>query len=172
MLKTNQGNLISLNGYLSTSRSPDVALGFAKASKIQATLCSVFYQIECNRQNIKSTIFADITQQAQYAGEQEVLFDIGSTFRIVSINENPATTLWTIKLSATDAGAQEAREYIQFNRKSNEETSMTILFGILLAEMGKYDQSRKYFENLLANPKIEPDIARVYNGIGTAYLHK
>ncbi|CAF4822598.1 unnamed protein product, partial [Rotaria sp. Silwood2] len=95
MLKTNQGNLISLNGYLSTSRSPDVALKFAKGSTIQATLCSVLYQIECNRQNIKSTIFADITQQSKYAGEQEVLFDIASTFRIVSINENLSTRLWT-----------------------------------------------------------------------------
>ncbi|CAF1476415.1 unnamed protein product, partial [Rotaria sordida] len=46
ILKTNRGNLISLNGYLSTSRSPDVALKFAETPTMQANLCSVFYEIE------------------------------------------------------------------------------------------------------------------------------
>ncbi|CAF4508204.1 unnamed protein product, partial [Rotaria sp. Silwood2] len=46
-LKQNEGSLISTNGFLSTSRSKNVALKFAKKSPKRSDIVPVLYEIEC-----------------------------------------------------------------------------------------------------------------------------
>ncbi|CAF1375623.1 unnamed protein product [Rotaria sp. Silwood1] len=171
-LKQNEGNLISTNGFLSTSRSKQVALKFALKSAKRTNVVSTLYEIECNLNESKSIVFADITKYSEFAAEQEVLFDLGSTFKIQSIIEDKELKLFVVKLKASDDGEKMAKEYIESNRKVNEETSLDILFGKLLLQMGKYDQSINYFENLLNESNEKADIARIYNEVGCAYLCK
>ncbi|CAF4451520.1 unnamed protein product, partial [Rotaria sp. Silwood2] len=161
ILKKNQGCLISTNGFLSTSRSKNVAIQFAKKSPIHFNVIPVLYEIECNIKELNSIIFADITQLSVYANESEVLFDLGSTFEIISVKEDFHLNLWIIKLRATDNGIKIAKEYIELNRKEEEETNIELIFGKLLADMGQYDQALKYFQNLLVdNHTNKNDIAK------------
>ncbi|CAF2687860.1 unnamed protein product [Rotaria sp. Silwood2] len=108
-----------------------------------------------------------------YASESEVLFDLGSTFEIISIKEDFQLNLWLIKLRASNKGTKIAKEYIELNRKEEEETSIELIFGKLLADMGQYDQALKYFQNLLLDAHTKKDdIATIYNLIGTIYYDK
>ncbi|CAF4739903.1 unnamed protein product, partial [Rotaria sp. Silwood1] len=135
-LKQNEGRLISTNGFLSTSRSKNVALNV-------------------------------------YTGELEVLFDLGSRFELVFVKEDVELHLWSIKLRASDKESKVAKEYIELNRKGEEEFSIELIFGKLLIDMGQYDQSLKYFQSLLlSDHTAKNDIAKTNNLIGSTYYNK
>ncbi|CAF1424369.1 unnamed protein product [Adineta steineri] len=170
-LKENLGCIISANGFLSTSCSKDVAMEFATKPTKRTNIVSVLQEIECSSDILESIVFANITKYSEFEQEQEVLFDLSSTFKIESISENDPQ-LVVVKLTATDAGTKIAEKYVDLNRKRNEETTPDILFGILLVQMGKYDQSLTYFKNLLNASDDKVDEARIYNTIGSAYLCK
>lgn len=100
------------------------------------------------------------------------MFDLGSTFQIEPISKDEQLNMTVVKLTVTDAGTKMAERYIKLNRKQNEETTADILFGILLIQMGEYDQSLKYFTNLLTASNGKVDTVRVYSAIGFVYLCK
>ena len=73
----NIGNLISTNGYLSTSRLRSVAYHFAKKPiNREGLVCALFeYQVDLNQ--VKKIVVADIAQYSAFPDEAEVLVDIG-----------------------------------------------------------------------------------------------
>ncbi|CAF3731716.1 unnamed protein product [Rotaria sp. Silwood1] len=120
-----------------------------------------------------SIIFADIAEFSDYAGELEVLFDLGSRFELVFVKEDVELHLWSIKLRASDKESKVAKEYIELNRKGEEEFSIELIFGKLLIDMGQYDQSLKYFQSLLlSDHTAKNDIAKTNNLIGSTYYNK
>lgn len=171
-LKQNSDSIVSANGFLSVSRSKKVAVGFATRSTKRTNAVPVLYEIKCDLNTSDSIIFADIAKYSRYAQEEEVLFDLGTTFQIESIDEDKGLKMTVVKLRATDDGMKIAKKYIELNRKRNEETTPDILFGSLLIEMGKYDQSLSYFRNLLNTSHGNIDVARIHSEIGSTYLCK
>ncbi|CAM4951759.1 unnamed protein product [Rotaria socialis] len=172
-LKQNEHSLISTNGFLSTSRSKEQALAFAQKPTKRTDTIAVLYEIECNIEQTDSIIFADIAKFSDYPNEAEVLFDLGSTFEIISAKKNAELNLYLVKLKASDKGSKVAKEYIELNRKDEDETSLELIFGKLLIDMGQYDQSLKYFQSLLVNDQTQKDdIAKINNLIGSTYYNK
>jgi tetratricopeptide (TPR) repeat protein len=171
-LKQNEDGIISANGFFSTTSSKSIALEFAKKSTKRQNVVSVLYEIKCDNYD-QNIVFADISQYSNYPDEKEVLFDIGTTFKIQSVNEDIVdSNLWIIKMQAVNEGLRIAKDYIELNRKQEDEISVTIIFGKLLTLMGKYDQSLIYFQNLLLNESENEDKARIYNNIASIYLRK
>ncbi|CAF1273770.1 unnamed protein product [Didymodactylos carnosus] len=173
-LKANEGKLISINGFLSTSRSHELALRFACKQAKRTGVFPVLFHIQCYMTGESSDIiFADITELSHFPEEQEVLFDLGAAFRIESIHFEDKLNLWHIRLKATNEGAQIAQEYIELNKKDIDErtVSVSIMFGRLLADMGHYDKSQNYFEKLLTDSADE-DVASIYHNIGRAQNFK
>ncbi|CAF1294931.1 unnamed protein product, partial [Didymodactylos carnosus] len=155
-LEENEGKLISTNGFLSTSRLSSVALNFASQSTKRRDAVTVLFEIEYDLSELSddAIVCADIAEFSDYPEEQEVLFDLGATFKIQLVDrEKP--DVCRVNLSVTSEGADIAREYIKLNRKELEETSIPVMFGSLLCDMGHYDKSMKYFENLFENPEGE-----------------
>ncbi|CAF4510099.1 unnamed protein product [Didymodactylos carnosus] len=155
-LKENEGKLISMNGFLSTSRLLSVALNFASQLTKRRDAVVVLFEIEydLSELNDDDIVCADIAKFSDYPEEQEVLFDLDATFKIQSVNREKSH-LGHVNLRVTSEGADIAREYIKLNRKELEERSVAIMFGSLLCDMGQYDKSMKYFENLFQNPQGE-----------------
>ncbi|CAF4243537.1 unnamed protein product [Rotaria sp. Silwood2] len=144
VFRGHEGSLIATNGYLSTTRSKKVAMDFAMDStKVRSNFVSVLYEIQCNLQEAKSIALADISALSIYSNEEEILFDIGATFKIVSVKEDRDQKLWIVQLRTTDKGTILAHDYIELNKKEGD---CTLLFGKLLTMMGKYDQALKYFQ--------------------------
>ena len=75
-LEESIGNLISTNGFLSTSRNRQVALTFATNS---------LFEIETDM-NQEGKLWYDIADYSMIPDEGEVLFDIGAIFQIESIS--------------------------------------------------------------------------------------
>ncbi|CAF1600487.1 unnamed protein product, partial [Didymodactylos carnosus] len=134
-LKNNSvGQLISANGFLSTSWSPDVAKMFAT---------NVIYEIEIDTQFDELAIFADISRYSTKPGEEEVLFDLGTTFKIMNV--------YYIKTQQDN-----------LNKRTNTDQS----FGMLLIELAQYCKAIDYFQKQQQQNKTH----FILYGLSMAYL--
>jgi tetratricopeptide (TPR) repeat protein len=124
--------------------------------------------------NLETVVFADVDQQSRMSGEQEVLFGLGTVFKVESVQFDLDFELWKIKIVATDDGSRNIKEYLQSIKKEMKEHSPTMLFGrLLLIEMDQVGKAEKYFEMLLKTlPSDHQDMASVYNSIGNVYDRK
>ncbi|CAF3664972.1 unnamed protein product [Rotaria sp. Silwood1] len=169
-LKESQGKLISTNGYLSTSRSRSQAIKFLQASTNRQHVVKVLFQIECHIQQLgKSVVYADIASFSDYPQEQEVLFDLNAAFRLNSIEEQDSIQL--IHMNASNEGKKITEDYIKLTQMEIKEKSVIIVFGRLMCSLGQYDQSQKYFEELLKEPNGE-DIAWIEFNLGQVLDYK
>jgi Tfp pilus assembly protein PilF len=169
-LKENQGKLISTNGYLSTSRLRSPALAFAMKPSKRTNAIPVLFEIQCVVKELgKTVIFADIAKFSDYPKEQEVLFDLSAAFKLESIEQDGEIQI--IQISATKDGETITKHYIEETHRETEEKSVGIVFGRLMCNLGEYDKSQKYFEQLLRDPNGE-DVAWIEFNIGRALYFK
>ncbi|CAF4483695.1 unnamed protein product, partial [Rotaria sp. Silwood2] len=89
-----QRTFVSTFGYLSTSKNLEVAKLFASN---EAT--------------------ADVSQNSEFPEEEEVLFDIDSTFEILNMNVDEENRLYTICMRTSTYGSELASEYLRYNEK-------------------------------------------------------
>jgi tetratricopeptide (TPR) repeat protein len=169
-LKANNTNYISLNGFLSTTYSRDIALIYVGTST--TTKHAVLFEIECNAAKLTNRmIFADVSRFSDFPDEEEVLFDLGAAFKILSIKEDKDLNVWIVKMEANDEIAQFGKLYFENIISHGDDATVAIMFGILVNRMGKHDFSFRYFQCLLDNPEGE-DLARIYNEMGSAWRAK
>ena len=170
-LKENQGKIISTNGFLSTSQCRSLARDFALKATKQTDTVSVLFQIECKIQELgNSVILADIAKFSAYPQEKEVLFNLSATFRLETIEYEGS--LCIINMVASTAGQNVVHDYIEITRRETEEKTVSIMFGRLMCDMGQYQKSLKYFEQLLMSGSDTEDLAMIELNIGRALYHK
>ncbi|CAF0800693.1 unnamed protein product [Didymodactylos carnosus] len=116
MLKSSIDRLVSINGFLSTTRSRHLALNFATKPTKRMDIVPVLFEIEVDRTQT-TTVFADISEWSDYPQEQEVLFDVGAVFEISNVKVNEEQHVWIIKMKAINKGL----EWIQISRKELEQ---------------------------------------------------
>ncbi|CAF1324699.1 unnamed protein product [Rotaria sp. Silwood1] len=169
-LKENQGKLISTNGYLSTSRRMSSALSFAVKPTTRTDFIPVLFHIQFDIEQVdKNIIFADIHQLSEYPDEEEILFDLNACFQIESIEEDES--LQIVKMNLSNEGQKITKNFIELTKQETEELSVSIVFGRLLCDIGKYDKSQKYFQQLL-NDSHDEDRAWIEFNIGRALHYK
>ncbi|CAF0981003.1 unnamed protein product [Adineta steineri] len=149
-IKENIGNLISFNGFLSTTSDYNVALIFSGSESAEDK--SVIYEIRTNY-NSNNVVFADITQLSDMEDEKEFLFSLCSIFRIDGITNDEENQLSKIIMSAGDEDAIDILEQInieiiqvekkhflhninQYCRKRYIITAFAIIFFILILTLG------------------------------------
>ncbi|CAF1929290.1 unnamed protein product [Rotaria magnacalcarata] len=167
------GNLISTNGYLSTSSEHSVAYGFAtKSAKRDGVVRALFeYAVDLN--TVQKIVIADIRQYSAFPEEAEVLVDIGASFQIDSCEFDANADLWLVKVHATDQGAALAADYMEYQKKKMTESNIVLMFGNLLLEMGEYSKAERYFDTILnsSNPNDE-EIACIFFNFGRTHRLK
>jgi len=124
-LLSNIGNYISPNGFMSASRCSDVA-------NIYGT--NVIFEIEVDT---RLKICADIEKQSAVFDEREVVFDLGSVFRIDDVHFDKEIKRWLVKITAISDGEQLTQNILQLNDTDRPE----IFFGELIYLTGHYDKN-------------------------------
>ncbi|CAF3374942.1 unnamed protein product [Rotaria socialis] len=169
-LQKNVGKLISPNGFLSTSRDKRISVTYA--GKILNQMTAVLFEIEVDSSS-QSVICADIENQTVFPQEREVLFSVGSTFKIDSIEFDKDMSLHVMRLKSVDA-SERVEEYLKLATDEMKDTSPMLYFGsLLLHELGQIEHAKKYFKVLLKTlPSDHPDIAGLYTGLGHVCMKK
>ncbi|CAF1349503.1 unnamed protein product [Adineta steineri] len=115
LCKMKPGMLLAYNSFLSTTTQLGVADMYASTGIYQQTgdCVSVLYHINVDNrhqlhQKKKQMIFADVHDTAAIQDEEEVLFDISSTFEIESIEYDAEITrqVWNVIIRSTSKGEE------------------------------------------------------------------
>ena len=97
---TTIGSLISVNGFLSTSRNKAIALAFAakKQNALTQPLNHVLLEIQIDVENT-STVFADVALFSAFPEENEILFTLGAVFCLQGTYYEEEAHTYGIKLT-------------------------------------------------------------------------
>lgn len=172
-LKENIGVLISINGFFSSSHDINMAQGFIAGANDTEEMKNVVFQIRA-RSNLEKIVFANIDKYSRITDEQEVLFNIGSVFKIDDVQFDSNLHLWKIEMTATDDGSKNVQDYVNSIQEEIDDISPNILFGALLFnEMGQIDKSENYFNILLKTlPNNHHDIPDVYDQLANIFTEQ
>ncbi|CAF4944081.1 unnamed protein product [Rotaria sp. Silwood1] len=166
-MRKNIGSLISTNGFLSTTRDIDVAYIYAGIG-MQANddKIPILFTINVNIQS-QTNILADIGEISKISDESEVLFDLGSTFKINNVYYDTAEQFWRVEMTTTDEGETIINEYLTNTRNKALQSTNILTFGYLLLNMGEPHKAQQYYSNLL--PYGKESNASIYHMLGLAY---
>jgi tetratricopeptide (TPR) repeat protein len=99
--------------------------------------------------------------------EKEVLFNIGSVFKVLSVSHDSNLGVSKIEMEATDEGTIEIREQIEAKRKQLHNGNINLMFGYLLITMNEDVKAEAYFRMLLKDlPRTHDDLPSVYDYVG------
>ncbi|CAF1226603.1 unnamed protein product [Adineta steineri] len=164
-LKQLENNLISMNGFLSTSRSETVSQMFSGYTNDVCGKAAVIFKIECNTSVLdENLILADIAKYSMIPSEEEVLIDIGTVFFIQKIKQDSDGT-WIINMIGTTEVSSISKQYIECYQLDpyGGESHFTELLkhSALHEDRLRYEKAQKHLERLLSKPNAE-EIAQVY----------
>ena len=94
----NIGGYTITNTFLSTTTDRDVACIFAGDGSESPFIESVLLEIKVDT-GVKTTKpYAPIQEYSYYETESEILFSLGTRFKIVSVTQEPIDRIWTVEL--------------------------------------------------------------------------
>ncbi|CAF3774854.1 unnamed protein product, partial [Rotaria sp. Silwood1] len=162
------GQFISVNSFFSTSTDYQHALSFLNVPDGTNNLEPVLFEIDANPKVVTTKPFAEISAYSEFSDESEVLFMLGSIFRLKSVNHNSNDQVWVIKMTVCSENEHELKHVLTDMKKQlgSGETNLH-KFGKLLWEMGKPDLAEKYFIRMIGQlPPNDLLLADLYQDLG------
>ncbi len=137
----------------------------------------VLFEIEINptTKHSADVIVANVSSQSAIPEEEEVLFGLGATFVITTIEYDAEHYLWKIKMDVSSEAAAIKREHKAFIRGSLRNMTAICLFESRLADIwGQYAEASVHFHDLLRTlpadhidrPLLFYHLGRVYRFLG------
>ncbi|UJR19772.1 hypothetical protein I4U23_022906 [Adineta vaga] len=168
-LQKHIGHTISMNSFLSTSRDRDMALIYTESiDKTDPSLTSVLFVIDCDTRRVDTKPFADISHLSCFGGEKEILFMLGSVFRVDEIHKNQTNDLWTIEMTLCGKDDYDFENLFQSRRYDADKAPTLTSLGLLFQKMGDFKRAAQCFQQHLnlsedENPSIR---AASYHSLG------
>jgi hypothetical protein len=148
-LKQNIGEFVSVNSFLSTTKLRQMAEFYMGDTTQKINLERVLFEIDADPEMVTTKPFAEISKYSHFVNEFEVLFMLGSIFRLnhISLGDNQ---IWTIRMSLCRDDEHNLKEVFldMKNQNGTGETSLSTLGKVLWA-MGKLDLAEKYYTRLV-----------------------
>ncbi|CAF1224345.1 unnamed protein product [Adineta ricciae] len=150
ILKGNVDQLISVNSFFSSSCNRDAALFLLGDTRLPIDSERVLFEIVADFRKVNTKPFANITMFSQFAQEEEVLFMLGSIFRIKKVIEPAEDKVWVIQLELCSDEENDLVDVL-IEMKSQNGSGKTNLrtLGKLLLRMGKIDHAEYYYQLFL-----------------------
>lgn len=174
------GTLVATNGFLSTSRHLDVAQTFIGIDPITGISPSqsredrrqyVLFEIDVDLAETPDIVVADLSGQSAVPEENEMIFNLGTTFIITHITYDVEHYVWHIRMISSSEATEISQKYNAYVRGHLADLNATLLFGQFLAEIsGDYTETMMYFHRLLRRvPADDEDRPNIYYFLGRAY---
>ncbi|CAF0850500.1 unnamed protein product [Adineta steineri] len=166
-LKQNIGQFISINSFFSTSDERRTALFLLGDITTPIDSERVLFEIDADSKVVNTKPFANISDHSYFPDESEVLFMIGSIFRLDNIYRNE-DQIWIVKISLCNDDEHDLKQVLMYMKQQIESGEMNLrILGNLLWEMGKLDLAEKYLTRLLKQiPSNDPLHISLYEELG------
>ncbi|CAF4193395.1 unnamed protein product [Didymodactylos carnosus] len=168
-LQKKVGGLLSMNSFLSTSTQEAVAMRYARSSLDRSDITSVLFEMMVDTDKCRQP-FANIKTVSTFDTENEILFSVGTVFRIISIKKLRKEDVWNIHLELT--GDEDIEKSILKNHIKRElgESNNLNTWGMLLIRMGENKRAEQYFHMSLDDTSLDQSAqALANNNLGTVY---
>ncbi|CAF0723061.1 unnamed protein product [Adineta steineri] len=151
----------------STSKERTTALFYLGDITTKIDSERILFEIDADPKIVNTKPFANISKYSYFPVESEVLFIIGSIFRLNNINRND-DQIWIIKMTLCNDDEHDLKQVLVYMKQQikSKETNLQTL-AKLLWKMGKLDLAEKYFNRLLQElPTNDPLLSRLYKDLG------
>ncbi|CAF4544471.1 unnamed protein product [Rotaria sp. Silwood2] len=171
-LQLQQNGFLSFSNFLSTTMDKALAEIYVQTS--QDTV-GVLFEIEGSEDVVKyNTPFTCIENLSHFPIEKEVLFSMGSIFRIKSIVKiENKEDCYRVKLMLTDTEDEELITLGKCLEKDIVDKNGLFYLAALMRVIGKYDKAIYFYQLLLKNSSLESNnplhLSIIYNDIGWTY---
>ncbi|CAF1222341.1 unnamed protein product [Didymodactylos carnosus] len=175
-IKNNVGRLISVSTFFSTTENYNMAVIYSgsEATNREPESVSVIFEIEMDLiHDATKRPFASIKHLSRFPEECEVLFSVGSTFRILSAHDKRTSEgHWHVKMKLVedDNDISELRNdlEIQYSQHNN-----LCDLGLALIAMCDYDRAERYCRRLLEYlPESNPSIGYIHESLGVIFANR
>jgi tetratricopeptide (TPR) repeat protein len=173
MLEKSIGDLVSINSFLSTSIYRELALLFLKQSSPPNDLEQVLFEIHADPSMAVLKPFGFIESNSNVRKTEEVLFTLGSVFRLINIQKQEGG-LWTIQMALCKDNDQQLKAIFKPFKANHKGGRINLLsLGNLLRKMDKLNEAEKFYMRLLHElPYNYPDIADCYYSLACIGMGK
>ncbi|CAF4124585.1 unnamed protein product [Adineta steineri] len=166
-LKNNIGQFISINSMFSTTKQRTTALFYLGELTTHIDSERVLFEIDADPRIVTTKPFANISKHSHFPEESEVLFMVGSIFRLDNIYRND-DQIWIVKMTLCNDDEHDLKQVLMHMKQQieNKETNLQTL-AKLLWEMGKLDLAEKYLTRVLNQlPLNDPLHISLYEDLG------
>ncbi|CAF0944497.1 unnamed protein product [Adineta steineri] len=172
--RCSQDVFISMNTFFSTSTYSPTAVMFAGDSA-ESTSRSILFEIEVDTK-IDTKPYAYLNENVNQDSEREVLFSIGSTFRVDSIEEEALGQTELVKLVLSKSENMQIQKMklhwenlLNLDKNPLRETA----WGTFLFTIGEYNAAEEYFLELLTSqPMDDESLWAIHSDLGRTYYEK
>jgi tetratricopeptide (TPR) repeat protein len=166
-LKQTQGELLSFNNFLSTSKNLNVALDFARRTIATSDLVGVLFVMKI-KPSISTTPFANVRDASYHQREDEILFSLHSVFRIGRMKQiEKNDRLWQVHLTLT---SNDDPQLHALTERMRDETFPHLKgwyrLGNLLVKLGQFDKAQQVFDIMLDETTEQGEKADIYHMLG------
>jgi hypothetical protein len=165
-LKRMKDKLISINSFFSTSIDDRVAYTFLNNSDASSDLQKVMFEIDADPQVVTSKPFAGIKEHSYVKREAEVLFMLGSIFRIESIHRDDKNVC-IIRMTLCNEDAHELKSVLMDMKQEmgSGETNLHKL-GKIVRDMGELKLATQYLTKFVSKlSPNDPSLKSVYKDL-------
>jgi tetratricopeptide (TPR) repeat protein len=170
LFKNSVGEFLSINGFFTGNPHRQQTISYLNNPDITNEHEKVLFEISADPQTDLNKPFCNITSLSYYSSEEQIIFTLGSIFRLESVNQQDdgKDRIWIIRMTlSTDK--QKRLKYI-FEHIKNQydvEEFDLLSFGKVLRKMSKYDEAEKFYRQLLKElPYDHPNIVDCHYGLG------
>lgn len=164
---------ISMNSFLSTSSEQPMALFYMGDRSQTIDLERVLFEIDADPTAAVAKPFADISPYSCFKSELEVLFMLGSIFRLDDVIRGQ-DHIWTVKMTLCSDNDHHLEPVLTYMKNQNGfgETNFHTL-SKLLWKMGQSSLSKKYYNQLLDELEThDPLRADIYEELSAIASHE
>ncbi|CAF1601441.1 unnamed protein product, partial [Didymodactylos carnosus] len=158
-----------MNTFISTTCEKGVASLHAGDGWLSPILESILFETQIDT-SIDTKPYANIKELSIMNDEDEVLFAIGTIFRIKSVEKATGSGIWSVKLLLNSGSDEQLKVLSDQIREETHGSSDLNTLGYLLREMGEYPKAERYFRRLINDTlPNDPVMGTFYSNIGLVY---
>ncbi|CAF4086481.1 unnamed protein product, partial [Rotaria sordida] len=166
-LKKCRNQFISVNSFFSTSTRYWQALSFLNIPDDATDLEPIIFEIVADPKMAGTKPFADISRHSDFPDESEILFMLGSIFRLNSVEHNDNDQVWVIKMTLCGENDSDLKNVLLDMKEQVESEEINLYtLGKLVWDMGRFDLAEKYLNAFLKQlPTNDPLIGKIYEDL-------
>ncbi|CAF4171589.1 unnamed protein product, partial [Adineta steineri] len=171
-LQKAKGGLMSFNNFLSTSKTKEVSLRFARDASTEPNKVGIFFIMSIDP-CLKSTPFASIKEESYFKEEEEILFSMHTVFRVNAIKQmDNKNQLYQVELQLTSDDDQQLRLLTDRIREEAGVSTGWERLGKLLLAIGQFNKAEELYNVLLEQTSDESDKAHYCICLGYVKRHQ